>query len=135
MKNWEKIKQYYKKIKQFTINHAYSLILSVGSLIYGLQLIRYPQILTNFSVYQNIVNVFNPRYVGLVFILLGILKLVGLIFDYQKLKHYSLVGFTYVWSFFSLSFLLSQPPNTVWIFALIMTVLSISISTRGDFRR
>lgn len=122
-----------KDWKYFIISHLNSLILSIGSLGYGIQLVRHPEILSNFSVYQHIIELFNHRFVGVVFILLSLLKLIGLFTNQQWLRRYSLVAFTYVWSFFSLSFLLSQPPNTVWIFALIMTAISISISIRGDF--
>lgn len=121
------------KIKRFIARHSNSLILSIGSIIYGWQLVRRPQILATYSVYQSIINLLHYRYVGWVFIVLGALKLIGLVFERPKLRRYSLVAFTYVWSFFSLSFILSQPPNSIWTFAVIMTALSISISFRGDF--
>ena len=124
-----------KDWKNFIISHINSFILSIGSLVYGVQLVLHPEILSNFSVYQHIIELFNYRLVGVVFILLSLLKLIGLFTNRQWLRRYSLVAFTYVWSFFSLSFLLSQPANTVWIFTLIMTAISISISIRGDFKK
>ena len=124
-----------KDRKYFVVRHLTSLVLAIGSLVYGIQLVRHPEILLNFSVYQHIIELFNPRFVGVVFILLSLLKLIGLFTNQQWLRRYSLVAFTYVWSFFSLSFLLSQPTNTVWIFALIMAAISVSISVRGDFTK
>ena len=124
-----------KDWKYFVVRHLTSLVLAIGSLVYGIQLVRHPEILSNFSVYQHIIELFNYRLVGVVFILLSLLKLIGLFTNRQWLRRYSLVAFTYVWSFFSLSFLLSQPTNTVWIFTLIMAAISVSISIRGDFTK
>ena len=124
-----------KDRKYFVVRHLTSLVLAIGSLVYGIQLVRHPEILSNFSVYQHIIELFNYRLVGVVFILLSLLKLIGLFTNRQWLRRYSLVAFTYVWSFFSLSFLLSEPPNTVWIFTLIMAAISVSISIRGDFTK
>ena len=124
-----------KDWKNFVVRHLTSLVLAIGSLVYGIQLVRHPEILSNFSVYQHIIELFNYRLVGVVFILLSLLKLIGLFTNRQWLRRYSLVAFTYVWSFFSLSFLLSEPPNTVWIFTLIMAAISVSISIRGDFTK
>ena len=124
-----------KDWKYFVVRHLTSLVLAIGSLVYGIQLVRHPEILSNFSVYQHIIELFNYRLVGVVFILLSLLKLIGLFTNRQWLRRYSLVAFTYVWSFFSLSFLLSEPPNTVWIFTLIMAAISVSISVRGDFTK
>lgn len=122
-----------KKTKKFARSHYFSFLLAIGSLVYGIQLMRYPHILATFSVYQNIVELIDYKFVGVIFIILSAAKLVGLIFKIQRLKRYSLVAFTYVYSFFSLSLLFSEPQNTVWIFALIMAFLAYGISDRGDF--
>ena len=122
-----------KKTKKFVRSHYFSFLLAIGSLVYGVQLMRYPHILATFSIYQNIVELIDYRFVGVIFIILSAAKLVGLIFNIQRLRRYSLVAFTYVYSFFSLSLLFSEPQNTVWIFALIMAFLAYGISDRGDF--
>ena len=124
-----------KDWKYFVVRHLTSLVLAIGSLVYGIQLVRHPEILLNFSAYQYIIELINPRLVGVIFIIISLLKLIGLFTNRQWLRRYSLVAFTYVWSFFSLSFLLSEPPNTVWIFTLIMAAISVSISIRGDFTK
>ena len=130
---WTNIKKYYRKTTKFMRRYAYSMLLSIGSIMYGIQLTRHPSILRTFSIYQTIVSVLNYRLVGLVFIVLGILKLVGLVFNIQKLRRYSLVAFTYIWSFFGVSLLFSEPKNTVWVLSGIMAVLSLVIADRGDF--
>lgn len=130
---WTNIKKYYRKTTNFMRRYAYSMLLSIGSITYGIQLTRHPSILRTFSIYQTIVSVLNYRLVGLVFIVLGILKLVGLVFNIQKLRRYSLVAFTYIWSFFGISLFFSEPKNTVWVLSGIMAVLSLVIADRGDF--
>ena len=94
---------------------------------------RHSHILATFSIYQSIIELIDYRFVGLIFIVLSVAKLTGLIFNIQRLRRYSLVAFTYVYSFFSLSLLFSEPQNTVWVFALIMAFLTYGISVRGDF--
>lgn len=122
-----------KKTKKFVRAHYYSFLLAIGSLVYGIQLMRFSHILATFSIYQNIIELIDYRFVGTIFIILSAVKLIGLIFNIQRLRRYSLVAFTYVYSFFSLSLLFSEPQNTVWIFALIMAFLAYGISDRGDF--
>lgn len=119
--------------KRFIRNHYYSFLFSIGSLVYGIQLMRHSHILATFSIYQSIIELVDYRFVGVIFIVLAVAKLIGLIFDFQRLRRYSLVAFTYVYSFFGLSLLLSEPQNTVWVFALIMAFLAYGISVRGDF--
>ena len=130
---WTNIKKYYRKTMKFMRCYPYSMLLSIGSIMYGIQLTRHASILRTFSLYQTIVSVLNYRLVGLVFIVLGVLKLVGLVFNIQKLRRYSLVAFTYIWSFFGVSLLFSEPKNTVWVLSGIMAVLSLVIADRGDF--
>ena len=119
--------------RRFIRNHYYSFLLAIGSMVYGIQLMRFPHILATFSIYQNIIELIDHRFVGVIFVVLAIAKLIGLIFNIQRLRRYSLVAFTYVYSFFSLSLLFSEPANTVWVFALIMAFLTYGISVRGDF--
>lgn len=130
---WRAIKKYYLETTEFISRYAYSMLLSVGSIMYGIQLTRHPSILKTFSVYQTIVSVLNYRLVGLIFIAIGVLKLVGLIFNIQKLRRYTLVAFTYIWSFFGISLLFSEPRNTIWVLSGIMATLALIIADRGDF--
>lgn len=122
-----------KKARKFVRAHYYSFSLIIGSLIHGMQLMRHPHILATFSIYQNIIKLIDYRFVGVIFIVLPVAKFIGLVFGIQRLRRYSLVAFTYVYSFFSLSLFLSEPQNTVWGFALVMALLAYGISNRGDF--
>lgn len=127
------MKEKIQQLKCFAISHAYSLLLTTGTIIYGVQLTRYPQILSTFSVYKNVIDFIDYRWIGLIFVTLGVVKMIGLLLNHGRVRRYAIVSLTYAWSFLSLSFLLSSPPNTVWVFSAIMTVLAIITSIRGDF--
>ena len=109
-----------------------SLVLSLTSLFYGYQLFTHPEILKSYDVYKLLDNLFDQRFISIFFIILGLLKLVGVIGNYKYVKRWSLVLLTFVWTLFGVSFLLSEPPNTVWIFALSMSLLSMGIAIREE---
>lgn len=109
-----------------------SLVLSLTTFFYGYQLYTHPEILTSYDVYKLLDNLFDQRFISIVFIVLGILKLVGIIVNHKYIKRWSLVTLTFVWTLFGVSFLLSEPPNTIWIFALSMSLLSMGIAIREE---
>lgn len=108
------------------------LVLSLTTFFYGYQLYTHPEILKRYDVYKLLDNLFVQRFISIVFILLGILKLVGIIGNYKYVKRWSLVTLTFVWTLFGVSFLLSEPPNTIWIFALSTSLLSMGIAIREE---
>lgn len=107
-----------------------SLVLSVVSILYGMMLLFYPQILQGYRVYDLIDEIFDNQFIGAVFIILGLLKLVGIWINNKKIKHGSLIMLATVWSVFSVSFLLTPPPNTVWTFSLGMAALAFGIALK-----
>lgn len=123
-----------KKFKEHILYYYYSYLLSLGSFIYGLQLVVHPEILQTYHVYQRIRDIFDHRFIGLFFVVLGLVYAFGTIMRINRLKQFLLPLFTFIWSFFGLSFWLTEPPNTVWALSLIMALLSFGISLRGDFK-
>lgn len=109
-----------------------SLVLSLTTFFYGYQLFMHPEILESYDVYKLINNLFYQRFISLFFIILGVLKLIGILGNYKYVKRWSLVMLTFVWTLFGVSFLLSEPPNTIWIFALSMSLLSMGIAIREE---
>ena len=107
-----------------------SLVLSLTSFFYGYQLFTHPEILKSYDVYKLLDNLFDQRFISLVFIILGVLKLIGIIGNYKYVKRWSLVSLTFVWVLFAVSFLLSKPPNTIWIFSTSMAILSFGIALK-----
>ncbi len=109
-----------------------SLVLSVVTVLYGLQLYIHPEILRSYEVYRLIDNLFDDRFISIAFIVVGFAKLIGIIGNFKYVKRWSLVSLTFFWTLFGVSFLLSEPPNTVWIFSLSMAFLSMGIAIREE---
>lgn len=122
------------KIKEHVIYYYYSYWLSLISIVYGWQLTIHPDILQTYRVYQRIRDVFDHRFIGVFFVLLGLLYTLATMLSWKKVKQLTLPTFTFIWTFFGLSFVLSEPPNTVGLLTLGIAMLSFGISLRGDFK-
>lgn len=123
-----------KKIKEHIIYHYNSYLLSLLSIVYGWQLTAHPNILQTYKVYQRLRDVFDHRFIGLFFITLGLVYGLATVSNRKKIKQLSLPIFSFIWTFFGLSFVLSEPPNTVGVLTLGIALLSFGISLRGDFK-
>ena len=118
------------KFKRLILLKWDSFVLSLATIAYGLQLFTHPKILESYEVYQLIDGMFDQRFISLVFVLLGFLKLVGILINNRKLKRVALSCLTGFWVLFAVSFLLSEPPNTIWIFSTSMALLSFGIALK-----
>ena len=123
-----------KKNKEHVVYYYYSYWLSLISIVYGWQLVVHPDILQTYRVYQKIRDVFDHRFIGVFFIVLGLSYGLATMTNRKKIKQLLLPFFTFIWTFFGLSFALSEPPNTVGILTLGIAFLSFGISLRGDFK-
>lgn len=123
-----------KKIKEHVVYYYNSYLLALLSIVYGWKLTIHPDILQTYRVYQRIRDVFDHRFIGVFFVFLGLLYAIATIFDWRKVKQLTLPVFTFIWTFFGLSFVLSEPPNTVGVLTLGIALLSFGISLRGDFK-
>ena len=123
-----------QKIKEHLIYYYYSYLLALLSIVYGWQLVVHPDILQTYRVYQKIRDVFDHRFIGVFFIVLGLSYGLATMTNRKKIKQIALPVFTFIWTFFGLSFALSEPPNTVGILTLGIAFLSFGISLRGDFK-
>lgn len=123
-----------KKIKEHIVYYYYSYLLALTSIVYGWKLIVHPEILQTYKVYQNIRDVFDHRFIGVFFLLLGASYAIATVFDFKKIKRILLPVFSFIWTFFSFSFILSEPPNTVGILTLCVALIGFGVSLRGDFK-
>lgn len=117
-----------KPIKKILIIDG--IALSIFSIFYGTQLIRYPEISNNYQVYELIKEfVVDGPTIGFVILLLGVAKLVGIAINNKFLKRIGLIGLMMAYAMLAISFLISTPPNTVSILTgyAVYTVLSISL--------
>ena len=123
-----------KKFKEHIVNYYFSHLLALTSMAYGWKLIIHPEILQTYKVYQRIRDVFDHRFIGVFFLLLGALYAIATVLDWKKVKQLTLPIFSFIWTFFSFSFILSEPPNTVGMLTLCVALMGFGVSLRGDFK-
>ena len=123
-----------QKIKEHVVHYYFSYLLSLTSMAYGWKLIVHPEILQTYKVYQKIRDVFDHRFIGVFLLLLGASYAIATVFDFKKIKRLLLPVFSFIWTFFSFSFILSEPPNTVGILTLCVALMGFGVSLRGDFK-
>ena len=123
-----------KKIKEHMIHYYFSYLLSLISMAYGWKLVIHPEILQTYKVYQKVRDVFDHRFIGVFFILLGASYAIATVFDFKRIKQFLLPVFSFIWTFFSFSFILSDPPNTVGMLTLCVAFIGFGVSLRGDFK-
>ena len=123
-----------QKIKEHVVHYYFSYLLSLISMVYGWKLFIHPEILQTYRVYQKIRDVFDHRFIGLFFIALGLTYGLATMTNRKKIKQILLPVFSFIWTFFSFSFILSEPPNTVGILTLCVALMGFGVSLRGDFK-
>ena len=123
-----------QKIKEHIIHYYFSYLLSLTSMAYGWKLVIHPEILQTYRVYQKIRDVFDHRFIGVFLLLLGASYAVSTVFNFKRIKRLLLPVFSFIWTFFSFSFILSDPPNTVGILTLCVALVGFGVSLRGDFK-
>ena len=123
-----------RKIKEHIIYYYYSYLLALISMAYGWKLVIHPEILQTYRVYQKIRDVFDHRFIGVFLLLLGASYAVSTVFNFKRIKRLLLPVFSFIWTFFGFSFILSEPPNTVGILTLCVALMGFGVSLRGDFK-
>lgn len=109
-----------------------SFVLAIGSVLYGLQLYLFPGILQTFKVYDIIDEMFDHKSIGLLFIVAGLMKLIGIALNSPRIKFLSVRALIFLWLMFMVSFLLTPPVNTIWIMAFMATTLGLGIIIREE---
>lgn len=109
-----------------------SMILGITSIIYGLTLYVNLDILKTYQLYQIIDKIFDNHSVAVAFVVLGSIELIGVVINSKPLKRISIIGLTAFWSIFSVSFMMTPPTNTVWIFSLAMALIAFGIALKGE---
>jgi len=101
-----------------------SLVVATTSILYGIQLMLYPHILQTYNVYTVIRDLFDNTVIGVAFVVFGLAKLLGIVINNPLLKKASIRGLLFLWLVFFIAFLISPPPNTVWVYSLAMVILA-----------
>lgn len=98
--------------------------------IYGFWISVQPTILRNYDVYRLISNIVEPYQVGGVFISLSIVMMISYWFKWRRILFISSMILLAIWSVFTVSFIISPPPNTVWLLAGTWTYFSFELVRR-----
>lgn len=125
------------KLKGILIRPARILILkwhSIGlsfvSIAYGFIIFKYPSIMQNYEAYQKIDNFLDYKLLSLAFIVLGIMKLLGVIINNKILRRISLSLLLGLWLILGTSFSFGDIPNTVTVLMLGNAWLALGIAVR-----
>lgn len=109
------------------------LCLSFMAILYGFTIFMRPEILETYKVYAMIREITDNHKIGIIFIILGIGKLIGIIKNNKKIKKFSVQGLLFLWLLFTISFFITPPPNTVWILGVTNIFLAIGAVKEDKF--
>lgn len=104
--------------------------LTIATLLYGVWLSTFPNILERYAVYNHINDFVTPWQVGISFIVLPIIIFIAFKLNYRLLLLIASLILLMLWSMFTVSFFLSPPPNTVWIFTALLAYMTFSLIRR-----
>lgn len=107
-----------------------ALVVSTVSIIYGTQLICSPQLLNNYEAYESISYLLDSRLFGILFIILGVLKIYSIFKNNFKAKTISISLMGGLWIFFFTGFVFSPVTNSLWVLPLSMFLLCIGIALK-----
>lgn len=125
-----KIKNFFIKLIRILVLKWHSIGLSFMSIAYGFIIFKYPSIMQNYEAYQKIDNFFDYRLLSLALIILGIMKLLGVIINNKMLRRISLSLLLGLWLILGTSFSFGDIPNTITILTLGNAWLALGIAAR-----
>ena len=100
------------------------------ALVYGIWISIQPTILRNYDVYRLISNIVEPYQIGGIFIALSVGMLVSYWLSNRKLLFTFTMLLMIIWSVFTVSFIISPPPNTVWLLSATWMYFSFELVRR-----
>lgn len=125
-----KIKNFFIKLIRILVLKWHSIGLSFVSIAYGFIIFKYPSIMQNYEAYQKIDNFLDYKLLSLAFIVLGIMKLLGVIINNKMLRRISLSLLLGLWLILGTSFSFGDIPNTVTVLMLGNAWLALGIAVR-----
>ena len=103
---------------------------SFFALVYGIWISIQPTILRNYDVYHLISNLVEPYQIGGIFIGLSVGMLVSYWLKQRKILFILSMILMVIWSVFTVSFIISPPPNTVWLLSATWAYFSFELVRR-----
>lgn len=106
----------------------HGITLALTSMLYGLWLLLYPEILDSYGPYAILSAMFSSNNLPWLFIIAGILKLLGIVMNSKSMRRVAVYAMAFLWLMFGVSFLLANMQNTVWIFSMSLSVQSFGVA-------
>ena len=98
--------------------------------IYGVWISVQPSILRNYDVYNLISSIVEPYQIGGLFIVIATIIFMSYWLNQRKLLFIAAMILLVIWSVFTVSFVISPPPNTVWLLSATWTYFSFELVRR-----
>lgn len=128
-KEWRKILLEYKQ------HRPMSLSVSLISICYGLFIIYYHGYFLGI-LHPSIVGI-EPIYLGLPLIILGTLKVLGMVLEYDVMRRIAVIGLAFVWGgLLVINFVYAVGdgyPNPIWLFMLRIIFDCIILAAKGSY--
>ena len=118
------------RIREIFILKMDSFILAFTSILFGATIFLNPGILDIYKIYSLIRSMFDNKLIGLAFIVLGAMKIIGIFTNSVRMRKIAIRGLLFLWLLFFIAFLISPPPNIIWVFALSEVILAIGASIK-----
>lgn len=106
---------------------------SLISIIFGCNLIIFPDLVNYGQVYEVLSTIFNSFTFGAIFIVLSLMKIIGILGNYPRLRAFSISCLISIWTLFLLCVLFSGVVNSVWVFSLAMVIFSFGVVIKEWF--
>lgn len=106
--------------------------LSVVSFFYGFRLYLNNVTLSEAGTYDKLAELIDLRVVAAAFMLVGLIKLIGIITNKRSFRVVGVVALAVLWTVIGITFL--PTPNTIAVLTLGYAWTAIGISIREDFR-
>jgi len=111
-----------------------SFAVSLLSIIYGINIIIFPQLLDTGETYEILSTILSSITFGSIFIILGSLKIIGIFKNMPKLRAFAISGLISVWMLFFICVAFSGIVNSVWTLSLAMVIFSFGVVVKEWFR-
>ena len=103
---------------------------SLVSIWYGTVLIRFPALLDNYKLYDILTDIFNSKTFGCLFIVIGVSKILSVIFNSKWLKIISISLLVGLWILFGSALMQNSTVNTIYIHSFGWATISFGVAIR-----
>lgn len=110
-----------------------ALTVATISILYGTQLLIHPSVLENYRTFDVLKDTLNSYTYGLIFIVIGLLKVISILLNYPVLRAISISLIIFLWVFFTVSFYLSSSENFTWILSFGIVITSFGVVIKEWF--